>query len=237
MLTPLTCRHMLTLSTHIPRMARRGAPAAPIHDADERPYHHGDLRAALVRSAIGLLRDAGPEALTLRGVARAAGVSQAAPYRHFADRRALVAAVAEDGFERLGAAMRRAMEGDGPGEGTAGRPGLKAVAVAYVRFAHAHPAEYRIMFGPEVARQDDLPELQTTSHAVLDFVRQGIERLQAAGLVTAGDAGALAVATWSMLHGLVMLSLDGQTAGVAPSLDQLVETTTQLMMFGMAPRG
>nr|MDP9179551.1 TetR/AcrR family transcriptional regulator [Gemmatimonadota bacterium] len=70
-----------------------------------RPYHHGDLRQALVDAAIELLRKSGPEALTLRGAARAAGVSQAAPYRHFKDRRALVAAVADDGFRRLRLAM------------------------------------------------------------------------------------------------------------------------------------
>jgi AcrR family transcriptional regulator len=203
----------------------RRAPAGPA-----RPYHHGDLRAALIRSGLELLRTGGPDALSLRAVARAAGVSQAAPYRHFADRRALVAAVAEEGFRRLHAAMLEAIRS---GEG---RLGFKRVAIAYVRFAHENPAEYRIMFGPELAGQDDLPDLQATSRAVLDFVAQGIAALQAAGLVGAGDPGALAATVWAMLHGLVMLSLDGQTAGVVASIDQLVETTTQLIMFGMAPR-
>src|SRR5437764_560426 len=74
-----------------------------------RAYHHGDLKAALIDSALEILRKEGLEALTLRAVARRAGVSQAAPYRHFADRRALVAAVAERGFERMQAAMMNAM--------------------------------------------------------------------------------------------------------------------------------
>ncbi|MDQ3996358.1 MAG: TetR/AcrR family transcriptional regulator, partial [Gemmatimonadota bacterium] len=73
--------------------------------ARKRAYHHGDLRRALVDAAIPLLRDGGPEALTLRAVARAAGVSQTAPYRHFADRAELVAAVAESGFRRLHARL------------------------------------------------------------------------------------------------------------------------------------
>jgi AcrR family transcriptional regulator len=198
--------------------------------AEARRYHHGDLRSALIRSAVELLRSEGPDALTLRGVARAAGVSQAAPYRHFADRRALVAAVAEEGFRRLQAAMLEAVRS------APGPLGLKGVAIAYVRFGHENPAEYRIMFGPELGNQDDLPELQVTSRAVLDFVAEGVRGLQAGGLVVEGDAGMMAAALWSMLHGLVMLSLDGQVTGVTTSLDELVETTTRLMMFGMAPR-
>lgn len=206
-------------------MPSKRSPKAP-----PRAYHHGDLRAALIQSALGLLRDEGPDSLTLRGVARAAGVSQAAPYRHFTDRRALVAAVAEAGFRMLQSAMLQAVQK------AEGRLGLKQVAIAYVQFGHEHPAEYRIMFGPEVARHDELPDLRETSSAVLGFVQVGIEQLQAAGLIGPGDPAAMAATTWSMLHGLVMLSLDGQTAGVGLSLDQLVNETTRIMMFGMAAR-
>ena len=195
-----------------------------------RTYHHGDLERALVDAAVTLLRTGGPEALTLRAVARAVGVSQTAPYRHFTDRRALVAAVAEEGFRQLQQTMLDALTR------AEGREGLRQVAVAYVHFGHAHTAEYRIMFGSEVARQDDLPQLREASHGVLGFVTQGITALQAAGLVGAGDPAVMAVTTWAVLHGIVMLSLDGQTAGVAPSLDALVEEATRLMMFGMAPR-
>src|SRR5690349_14111931 len=112
---------MLTLSTHIASMPPT-SPSAP--RAPSRAYHHGDLRQALIQSALQLLRDEGPEALTLRAVARAAGVSQTAPYRHFADRRALVGAVAEDGFRRLKQAMHDAVAG-----GT-GREGFRQVALA-----------------------------------------------------------------------------------------------------------
>jgi AcrR family transcriptional regulator len=195
-----------------------------------KPYHHGDLRSALIQSGLELLETEGLEALTLRGVARAAGVSQAAPYRHFADRRALVAAVAEEGFRRLQEAMLTAIQS------AQGRLGLKQIAIAYVRFGHENPALYRIMFGPEVAVTDDLASLHTTASAVLDFVKHGVASLQAAGLVGPGDAGVIATALWSMLHGLVMLSLDGQTRGLPATLDELVETTTNMMMFGMAPR-
>ena len=205
----------------MPTRARASAPKS---------YHHGDLHHALVRSGLDLLREEGPEALTLRGVARAAGVSQAAPYRHFADRRALVAAVAEAGFRMMQAAMFHAVDG------TDGRTSLKAVAFAYVRFGLKHPALYRIMFGPEVASQDDLPELRETSGAVLGFVREGIAVLQKQKLVSRGNAHAMAIATWSTLHGLVMLSLDNQAGGAGLSVDVLVEEATHMMMFGMAPR-
>ncbi len=206
-----------------PRARRKTSPV--------RAYHHGDLKAALVAHAVEILRQEGVEALTLRAVARAAGVSQAAPYRHFVDRRALVAAVAEQGFQRLGHAMReRLARGDG-------RAGLREVAAAYVQFGLENPEEYRVMFGPEVARTDDFPSLRDTSRSVLAFVAHGIAQLQSAGLVGAGDPMLMAAATWSTLHGLVMLSLDGQTLGVAPSLDALLDETTRLMMFGMADRG
>src|SRR6188474_3506406 len=90
--------------------------------AAARPYHHGDLRQALVDAAIDLLREEGPEALTLRGAARAAGVSQAAPYRHFKDRRALVAAVADDCFRRLRLAMSESASQSPPRRGAKKRP-------------------------------------------------------------------------------------------------------------------
>ena len=199
-----------------------------------RSYHHGDLRRALLDAALPLIRKGGPEALTLRAVARAAGVSQAAPYRHFADRRALVAAVAEEGFRGLGDAMSGAMAqamraGDM-------RLAFREVGLAYVRFAHAHPAEYRVMFGAEVANNEDLPALRAQSRAVLDGVAQAVAGLQQAGLVGPGDARTMAAALWATLHGLVMLSLDGQTTGVVASLDALVDEALRLVMFGMAPR-
>jgi len=208
------------------------ASRAPRGRSRSRSYHHGDLKAALVDAAVEILRAEGAEALTLRAVARRVGVSQAAPYRHFADRRALVAAVAEQGFRRLQQVMLARISAAQAG----GRGGLKQVALAYVEFGLANSAEYRVMFGPEVAITDDLPELRETGRSVLGFVAEGIRQLQNAGLVGAGDPWLMAVTTWATLHGLVMLTLDGQTAGVAPNVDALVEEATRIMMFGMAAR-
>jgi AcrR family transcriptional regulator len=178
-----------------------------------------------------ILRSEGSEALTLRAVARRAGVSQTAPYRHFADRRALVAAVAERGFERL----RRAMEG--ALTSSDGRAGLRGVAFAYLRFAIDNTAAYRVMFGPELADRSDLPGLRETGRGVLAFVAAGIARLQGTGMVGDGDPKLMAVTTWAMLHGLVSLLLDGQVESVVPDAEALAMEATRIMMFGMAPRG
>lgn len=210
-------------------MARR-TPAA--RKKAPRSYHHGDLKAALVAAATEILRKKGPEALTLRAVAGAIGVSATATYRHFADRRQLMAAVAEEGFQSLGRYMaeRRRTAPASP------REALRQMAIAYVAFGHEHAAEYRVMFGAEVANTEDLPGLRNTARGVLAGVTQAIAGLQQGGLVRAGDPAMMATATWSSLHGLVMLSLDGQIGDIAPSLDALVHEATEVMMFGMAPR-
>lgn len=198
-----------------------------------RPYHHGDLRQALVDAAIHILREEGPDGLTLRAVARAAGVSQAAPYRHFKDRRALVAAVAEDGFRRLGSAMA------GPSSSkkrtSPSNPGaaLRQLAVQYVRFAHGHPAEYRVMFGEELAPGSENPELRASSRAVFDLLSGGIAALQERGVIRKGDPDTIAIGAWAMMHGLVMLSLDRHTTVAGRSLDDLVTAVTDLLMNGM----
>jgi AcrR family transcriptional regulator len=205
-------------------------PALRVRRKPSRDYHHGDLKAALIAAATRILRDKGPDALTLRAVAAATGVTATATYRHFPDRRGLIAAVAEQGFRALHEALLRGIRV------SPGRLGLKQVAIAYVRFAHEHPAVYRVMFGAEVADGSDLPVLRSTARSVLDFVAQGIAQLQAVGLVRPTDPMRMAAVTWASLHGLAMLSLDGQAQGGASSVDDLVEEMTQVMMFGMAPR-
>jgi AcrR family transcriptional regulator len=205
-----------------PRPARRG-------------YHHGDLRRALLDAAIPLIRKGGPEALTLRAVARAAGVSQTAPYRHFADRAALVAAVADQGFERLHARLLEAVESPekttGKSQQTA-RGGLQAIAVAYVQFALDHPDEYRVMFGGEITTGGASP---ASRDKVFAFLLEGISMVQRQSLVREGDPRAMALTSWALVHGLVMLVLDGQLKGnQAPTPVELTLQATELMMFGMA---
>lgn len=201
------------------------------------PYHHGDLRRALLDAGREILRAAGPEALTLRAVARNAGVSQTAPYRHFADRRALVLAIAEEVFAELYRTMRTAAAAP---DATLGAPqqtargSLQAIALQYVRFALEHPHEYRVMFGPELG--NDSPRLPSRQQ-VFGFLRIGIEQLQAEGLVGPGHAGHLALTCWALVHGLVMLALDGQLTGSdTPTPEALALTATEALMFGLAER-
>jgi AcrR family transcriptional regulator len=202
-------------------------------------YHHGDLRRALVDAAIPLLRDGGPEALTLRAVARAAGVSQTAPYRHFADRAELVAAVAESGFRRLHARLVDAARAPAAALGqppATARAGLQAIAMAYVRFALEHPAEYRVMFGGDMATlAASRRDLATARDEVFALLRGGIAMLQEQGLVREGDSRTIALTAWALVHGLVMLALDGQVSGAeGASPEELTRAATGLLMFGMA---
>ncbi len=193
-----------------------------------RSYHHGDLRQALLDAALDLLRSGGTEALTLRAVAREVGVSQTAPYRHFTDRRALVAGVAEQAFARMGDVITSAVR-----TGEPGLPALRRGLAAYVAFAHQHPAEYRVMFGPDLARRQDLSQLEDVAVGVFNLLHDGIARLQHAGLLGAGDTALMAITAWATLHGLVMLSLDGQAAVTGRDLTELVDAATGHLLKGM----
>src|SRR5258708_6887496 len=128
-------------------LTRLGAPlhARPVPRVPrKKSYHHGDLRRALLDAALALLEKSGVEALTLREGARRVGVTAGAPYHHFADKEAIVASVAEEGFVELGEAMAAARDAADP----ASR--LGAMGRSYVRFAVAHPAHFRVMFGKMV---------------------------------------------------------------------------------------
>src|SRR6202171_5565190 len=131
-------------------------------------YHHGDLRAALVRAAMELLEESGETALSLRAVARGAGVSPAAPYRHYADREALVSAVAAVGYRELAQRLAAAHPSPSPPDQ------LASVAVAYVQFALERPALFRIMFGEPCDRDND--ERVAATAAVSQYVRAIVGR-------------------------------------------------------------
>jgi AcrR family transcriptional regulator len=168
-------------------------------------YHHGDLRAALVRAAIDLLEESGETELSLRAVARRAGVSPAAPYRHYADREALVSAVAAVGYRELAERLAAAHASPStPGQ-------LASVATAYVQFALERPALFRIMFGEPCDRDND--ERVAATAAVSQYVRAIVERT-----FPQSDAEALATAVWALVHGLAFLHLDGKLDASTPSV-------------------
>lgn len=171
-----------------------------------RAYHHGDLRRALLDASLTLVEESGIGALSLREVARKAGVSHNAPYHHFADKGALMAAIAHDGFQRLAAAMaaaRDSVDDDDP----MGR--LEACGVAYVTFAVRSPAHFRVMFRPELADYSCHPELKQAATPPFETLVHAIEACQRAGVAPPGDPMPLVLTCWSAVHGLSALWLDG----------------------------
>lgn len=161
-------------------------------------YHHGHLRAACVRAAMELLDEGGEVAeLSLRAVARRAGVSPAAPYRHYADREALVSAVAAVGYAELAERLAAAH----PSPSTPEQ--LADVATAYVRFALERPALFRLMFGEPCDRDDG--ERVAATHAVTAYVHEIVERT-----FPRADPEAMATAIWAFVHGMAFLHLDGK---------------------------
>lgn len=168
-----------------------------------KPYHHGDLRSALVESGLRLLATRDADDLGLREVARDVGVSATAIYRHFPDKGALMRALALAGVERLALAQRSATAQAG-----GGKPGFLASGLAYVHFAADNPALFRLIFS--CAQPDDLLEasLDTVSSAMRDL-RQDIERLMPPGLPDATRT-AVALHAWALVHGLAQLVLDRQ---------------------------
>lgn len=168
-------------------------------------YHHGDLRAACLRAARELLEEDGSSGLSLRAVARRAGVSATAPYRHYADREALVSAVAAQGYRELAEYLLAAH----PAPTTPDE--LAAVAVAYVRFALDRPALFRVMFAEPCDPNSE--ERVAATAAITEYVR-GVVR----GAFPGADADALSVTVWALVHGLAFLHLDGKLDSATPEL-------------------
>jgi AcrR family transcriptional regulator len=175
-------------------------------------YHHGDLRAALIEAGLALLEARAADDLGLREVARAVGVSPTAIYRHFPDKRALMAALAAEGLARLAAAQHAASEAAGGGVA-----GFSATGAAYVRFALANPALFRLIFA---------------NAASADLLKDGPEddamaflRANAAALAegVGGDAQVVALQAWAIAHGLAMLMLDGQVPVEDALIDRVVD--------------
>lgn len=167
-------------------------------------YHHGDLRRALVEEALRAIQTDGVRGLTLRGVGHTLGVSRTALYRHFADKSALLAAVAREGFRALRLETDEAWE-----RGGGGWSGFEAMGAAYVRFAVANPAHYRVMFGGFVAGSTD-PELVREGSGAFQALVDAIVSLQKEGLMRADDPVLSARSIWALVHGVAMLIIDGQ---------------------------
>jgi AcrR family transcriptional regulator len=176
--------------------------AAPVRKGEQ--YHHPDLREAMIRVAQDLLESEGPGSWTVRAAARIAGVSSGAPYRHFADKDALIAAVAARGYDALGQAISEELAS----AGSALSARLDALCRAYLAFARARPGRYQVMFGRGLLDRTTQTELSAAASGTFELLLGEVRSGQAAGkLRTDRSPERLATTVWSMLHGAADLQL------------------------------
>ena len=196
-------------------------------------YHHGDLRNALVTEGLKLLEQEGHPDFTLRDLAQRVGVSAAAPYAHFADKGALLAAIATAGFIRLTAALGAAIRNDGELADH-----FLHMGSAYVRFGMDHPALYKLMFATEelTAKSEEYPELEAAADAAFGLLTGMLERMQRRGILRTGDPQADGLSVWAHVHGLTSLIITGhvECAGdPAPPLTEVVSLSLRTLLAGL----
>ncbi|RWO08672.1 MAG: TetR/AcrR family transcriptional regulator [Mesorhizobium sp.] len=175
-----------------------------MQDAPSRPYHHGDLRRVVIETALDMLREEKGWQFTLREVARRAGVSHAAPYKHFPDKAALLAEIAMIGFDRLRDSLSAA-KSEAP---KTLRDQIAPIARAYVAFGTDNPALYRLMFSAEEGKAVGM-HLNERALAVFDVLLEILRRGQAAGSIRKRPIEGQAAAAWGLVHGMTMLAIDG----------------------------
>ena len=212
-----------------------------------RPYHHGNLRRALLDAALQVLTEEGFAGLTLRAVARRAGVSEAAPYHHFASKAALVEALVVETLQQLAQGLQEAVQT------TAGTPldQLVATGVAYVRFALEHRASFHILYRPELRDLSrPLPDAYGIAQSPIDqagmaayqVLLDTVVACQQAGIVVPGDPLPLALTAWATVHGLAQLLLDGVVGAeilpqnVLPDALHLAHMVTATLAQGLVLR-
>jgi AcrR family transcriptional regulator len=186
----------------------------------KKQYHHGDLRTTLLEVTARIITEEGVEKVTMRALSQQAGVSRAAPYRHFPDKTGLLCAVAADGFKRLQNELRMAAS-------TGSKDSLsrfETMATAYVDFAMRNPSYYRLMFGREELNKFPTPELRANARAAFSVVVEIIAACQQEGSIISEEQISLPNVVWATIHGLSMLIIDGQIQngdtrhGIHPSL-------------------
>lgn len=178
------------------------------------------FRERIVQASVELIREQGLSALSMREVARRAGVSHQAPYYYFADREAIIGAIAEQGFR----AMREYVERSAPAPDAAPHEAILAAGRAYLEFAFERPAHFRVMFRPELVTHERHPKVLGEGIDACDTFFRIVKNAAAAGLPVAPGADAFFLLCWSVVHGLACLVLDGPLDAVMPQ----VERQTQL---------
>jgi AcrR family transcriptional regulator len=192
-------------------------------------YHHGNLRQALLEQALKALRQHSAETISLRALASALGVSQAAPYRHFAGKDGLLAELATEGFRGLLLSMIKGRED----RELTPLQELHALAVGYVSFAVRYPERYRLMFGAYRIRNEQNSDLVEAAnacyHELQSTVRRGLDNKD----LKQKPVEVLTVAAWSMVHGLASLAIDGQLSNAGPDPADLADQLAGLLLEGM----
>jgi AcrR family transcriptional regulator len=213
----------------MPNRSRRRRPPA------RKPYHHGSLRQALLDAALEIVAERGPSALSIREAASRAGVSHAAPKRHFATVTELHCAVAQDGYRRLREHLLERAAGD---PGAAPLQTLAILGVAYVEFAVANTGHFRAMFHSAVSDPASSPSLADAAGAAFDVLVDAIARCQRAGDVRDGPPRQLALGAWSIVHGLAILAVEHQLANRGFTSEDpiaLAADVTQQLYLGLRP--
>jgi AcrR family transcriptional regulator len=192
-------------------------------------YHHGDLRRALLEAAVRTLQRHGLDALTLRAVGQELGVSRSALYRHFADKSALLTAVAGEGFRMLRSALLAAWESGGKRT-----PGFEAMGEAYVRFAVENPWHYRVMFGGGFELDASDPELSDEGAGAFRALLDALVEMQGQGLVQLDDPATQARFVWAVVHGVAMLAIDGNWKRQGADTQALTRYAVERLRTGIA---
>jgi AcrR family transcriptional regulator len=191
----------------------------------EKKYHHGDLKNALIEAGAEILSKEGVSGLSLRKVASRAGVSHAAPYAHFTDKQALIAAISTEGYHRLYEKLAGAVQE------YQGHPLRQFVEVAwaYIEFAHSDPAHFKITFSSVVEKEKDFPAFVEMTGKNFQLLIEIVESCQAAGVLKTGPADVMAVSVWSLVHGFASLLIEGQISHTI--LDRM--TVREMLIFSL----
>jgi AcrR family transcriptional regulator len=174
----------------------------------KKSYHHGDLKNALIKAGADILSREGVSALSLRKVAHKAGVSHAAPYAHFADKQALIAAISTEGYKKLYEEIAHVA---GQYQADPLRRFVEA-SWAYVQFALDEPDQFKVTLSGMIEKEQDYPAFVETARQTFSLVVDIVAQCQQAGILRSGPADLVAVSAWSLIHGFVTLLLENQVS-------------------------
>ncbi len=197
-------------------------------------YHHGDLRRALLDTALQLIAEYGPNGFSLREAARAIGVSPAAVYRHFADKPALITALAVEGHARLATAMEEAAaRAQGPDARARSVAALGAIGRAYIDFAVKHPSFFRVMFGASGHAEESPLSCVASDRYGYEILTESLDELVATGAIPSERRPSAAICAWSLVHGFSTLVIEGALTFGSRKLDEAYQALLRNLLLAI----